>query len=238
MGGGIEVDGLLVMASLVLAHRGVTEAGPDNSLPAFRALSELPVDGLEFDVRVTSDDALVASHDPTIGGSRFESLTLAEIRELQGDDVDEATRIPTLAEALALIPAGLTVNLELKSPGVGPALLAAIEEMDARYELMVSSFDARPLIALKRELPRIGTGLINSVPIADPLARVRECGASALSAHWRLVTPGLVAEAGKRQIALFVWTVNEDPALREMVALGVHAIITDQPRRALEVLGR
>lgn len=226
------------MASLILAHRGVTEKAPDNSLPAFRALRDVNVDGLEFDVRVTADGVAIATHDPTIGGHLFESLTLPEIRRLQGSAVDEATRIPSLEEVLETLPRGLTVNLELKSSEVGKSLLAAIADMDRAFDLMVSSFDARPLDFVRRGLPHVEIGLINSVPIADPLARVRECGASALSAHWRLVGQGLVDELRTNEIALYVWTVNGEAEIRRMADWGVHAIITDVPRRALATLGR
>jgi glycerophosphoryl diester phosphodiesterase len=136
------------------------------------------------------------------------------------------------------LPQKLTVNLELKSSEVEKNLIEAIANMDHVFDLMVSSFDARPLVSVRRQLPHVKVGLINSAPIADPLSRVRECGASALSAHWRLVGQGLVDELRTNEIALYVWTVNGDAEIREMADLGVHAIITDVPRRALDTLRR
>lgn len=226
------------MASLVLAHRGVTENAPDNSIPAVRALQDLSVDGLEFDVRVSADDIPIATHDPTVAGRTFESLTLSDLRQLQGAAVDDPHRIPTLDEVLAVLPTGLTVNLELKSERLGSRLVAAIEQMDTAYDLVVTSFDRRPLLELKTTLPRVTTGLINSVPIADPVASIRDCQASALSSHWRLVDRDLVEELARCGIALFVWTVNDDTEIRRMADLGVAAIITDVPRTALALLGR
>lgn len=222
----------------ILAHRGDTEAGPDNSIPAIRGLARLDVDGLEFDVRVTADGVALATHDPTIGGLTFEAITLEQVRRLQGPDVDEFSRIATLAEVGELLDDGLTVNLELKSEGIGPELVQSIRTMDSRFDLLVSSFDARPLVSIKREVEGVRTGLITSVPIADPLAPLEAAGADALSAHWHLVDEALVDELRRRGFPLYVWTVNDPEAMTRMAGLGAAAIISDRPRLALDVLGR
>ena len=220
-------------STLVLAHRGITLRGPDNSLAAFKALSDFPVDGLEFDVRITADDVPIATHDPTIAGEAFESSTLARIRQLQGNAVDEDTRIPTLDEALDALPDGITVNLEIKSHRTGHALLDRLAELDSRFDLLVSSFDARPLEQVREAMPGIALGLINSVPLENTLPQL--AGYRALSSHWRLVDEDLARQLRDHEVDLYVWTVNGKRDISRMLELGVNAIITDDPGRALEL---
>ena len=48
---------------MIIAHRGVSFALPENSLPAFKASWELGVDGIEGDFHLTKDGEIVCIHD-------------------------------------------------------------------------------------------------------------------------------------------------------------------------------
>ena len=58
--------------------------------------------------------------------------------------------------------------------------------------------------------------------------RARRC--DALMAHWRLVTPRLVRSVRGAGGELYVWTVDEVGRLRELEALGVTGVMTNDPR--------
>jgi glycerophosphoryl diester phosphodiesterase len=49
-------------------------------------------------------------------------------------------------------------------------------------------------------------------------------------AHWRLVTPALVAAVGAGSGDLYVWTVDHAPRISELKTLGVTGVITNDPR--------
>jgi len=58
---------------LIVAHRGAKEEAPENTRSAFDAALRYPVDGIEFDVRITREGIPVIHHDKTISritGSR------------------------------------------------------------------------------------------------------------------------------------------------------------------------
>ncbi len=74
------------------------------------------------------------------------------------------------------------------------------------------------LLAYRRVLPRRAARAIRAGEI------------DALMAHWRLVTPALVAEVQRADGELYVWTVDELPRLRALQALGVTGAITNDPR--------
>ena len=50
---------------LRIGHRGNASVAVENSVDAFRSAMRIGADGIELDVRLTKDNALVASHDPT-----------------------------------------------------------------------------------------------------------------------------------------------------------------------------
>jgi glycerophosphoryl diester phosphodiesterase len=52
----------------------------------------------------------------------------------------------------------------------------------------------------------------------------------AVMAHWRLVTPALVASVSDAGGDLYVWTVDHAPRIRELKQLGVTGVITNDPR--------
>lgn len=51
---------------LVIAHRGASGLVPENTLAAFQRAIELGADGIEFDLHLTSDEAVVVHHDDRI----------------------------------------------------------------------------------------------------------------------------------------------------------------------------
>lgn len=51
---------------LTIAHRGGADLWPENTLEAFARAIEMGVDGLEFDIQLSKDGALVIHHDATL----------------------------------------------------------------------------------------------------------------------------------------------------------------------------
>lgn len=70
-----------------IAHRGGPALAPEETLEAFAKADEAGCDMFEYDVHITKDGHLIASHDPTVdrittGQGRINDLTLAEIKAL------------------------------------------------------------------------------------------------------------------------------------------------------------
>ena len=51
----------------------------------------------------------------------------------------------------------------------------------------------------------------------------------------KVVTPRFIRAVHKRDISLYVWTVNEEADMRRLFDLGVDGIITDRPDLAVRV---
>jgi glycerophosphoryl diester phosphodiesterase len=52
----------------------------------------------------------------------------------------------------------------------------------------------------------------------------------ALMVHWRLVTPALARTIAAAGGELYVWTVDDARRIRQLEALGVTGVITNDPR--------
>lgn len=112
----------------ISAHRGDSHNAPENTIPAFQLAVKKGAPQIELDIHMSRDGKLVLMHDDTVdrttnGKGRVEEMTLDELRALDAGSwfgpQFAGTRIPTLSEALAVIPAPILCNLHLKgSPGV------------------------------------------------------------------------------------------------------------------------
>jgi alkaline phosphatase D len=107
----------------ICAHRGASESHPENTLSAFREAIRLGAQMIEFDVALSRDGKLVLMHDSTVdrttdGKGLVSKLTLAELKSLDAGswkgDKFKGERIPTLDEALAIMPENIWLNVHLK----------------------------------------------------------------------------------------------------------------------------
>jgi glycerophosphoryl diester phosphodiesterase len=52
--------------TLIYAHRGASGYAPENTVAAFDRALEMPIDGIETDIRSTKDGVLVLLHDAKV----------------------------------------------------------------------------------------------------------------------------------------------------------------------------
>lgn len=227
----------------VWAHRGASAYAPENTIEAFVLAAEQGADGIELDVQLSADGELVVIHDETTDRTAGQpgtvaGLTVAELRRID-------PRIPTLAEVFdAVRPTRMRVNVELKNginfyPGIEQKALAAIDRSGLRERVLVSSFNHYSLKTLQQLDADIPLGLLFAEGLYLPWEYAASFGAAAIHpALPFLQVPGVVEYAHAAGVAVNVWTVNEDEHLDACVRLGVDAIITNHPDRALAALGR
>lgn len=112
----------------VIAHRGVHDGIPENTLAAYRKAIDLGADFVEVDLRETKDGHIVSIHNSTVDAytqdttGPVQSFTLAELRALDigsrvGPEWAEE-RIPTFEEILELCKGRIGIYLDLKKAPV------------------------------------------------------------------------------------------------------------------------
>jgi glycerophosphoryl diester phosphodiesterase len=228
----------------VLAHRGAAGRFRENTLEAFAAALAAGADGVELDVRRSADGVAVVHHDPEVPGAGPIHATQAAALPAW---------VPTLEQALESC-AGALVDVEVKSSpfeaGFDPAQRLAAEVAavvggamagpSAPAAVMVSSFWPQTLEALGAAGAAVPGGLLLS-PVSDAFAGLEEArrrGARALLPFRSQLTPGLVAEAHRRGLAVVPWALEEEQDLASAAEAGVDAVVTDHVQRALAVFGR
>lgn len=236
---------------LNFAHRGARLHAPENTLPAFQLAVEHGADGIELDVYLSADGIPVVIHDSNLerttnGSGSVARKTLAELKTLDAgrhfSPDFSGVQIPTLEEVFETLGEHLLFNVELKGWGRGAQMAEAVAAMIRRYGLerrvLVSSFNPVNLIHLWR--------LAKDVPVGYLYERVgslvgwitrRLIGRHAAQhPHYSMVNEQYMTWARKHHYRVNVWTVNEADDIRRMCNLGVDMIITDDPKRAGDII--
>jgi glycerophosphoryl diester phosphodiesterase len=218
---------------LRIGHRGAAALAPENSLAAIEAAIELGVDLVEIDV-VSDGGTLRLAH----GRSQLSAAS------------------PTLVEALELVASSDTGPLlDLKFIGAEREVVAALRATGLLERSVVGSFHWPSLRSLKEIEPSLTTGFsypydrvgLSTRRAAQPLISVGLAGmrrllptriarmlgrarADAAMLHWALVSRRLVERCHARGAAVLAWTIDDERALRGVLAAGVDAVIANDPR--------
>lgn len=172
----------------LFGHRGTTLHRPENTLPAFAWALEQGGDGIEVDVRLSADAELVVIHDARTGRTTDDAadrpvaeLTLDQLKALDAgawfDPAYAGTPIPTLDEVADAFPDAVLL-LDLKGPGIGPAIADWVAAHDVADRALLSAFDEALLAQVHAELPELP--IVYYLDTMDELARAPETGASYL----------------------------------------------------------
>jgi glycerophosphoryl diester phosphodiesterase len=241
---------------LNIAHQGASAYAPGNTLAAFRLALEMGADGFELDIMLSADGHLVVIHDDTVdrtthGSGPVRQKTLAELKALDAGTRFEARfageRIPTLQEVFDLVAGNRAfVNVELKadslkSDGLEEKLAALIRRYDLGERLLISSFNPFALWRMRRLAPDLPLALLYAENMPVHLRNRWLAFLSrpdALNPSLRMATQEHVRWAKSKGYRLYVWTVDEEPEMRRLIALGVDGIITNKPDLLRQVLAR
>ena len=121
----------------ISAHRGGLLGCPVNTVGAFQRAICRGVHQIELDVRATADGVLVVAHDDRMTGkgqslnlseSTFDQIRMLELPPCQGETAPQ--HIPTLEQALAVMPQNIWINVDIKKND--PHLATRVAEIVAR----------------------------------------------------------------------------------------------------------
>jgi glycerophosphoryl diester phosphodiesterase len=231
----------------VQAHRGASTVAPENTIAAFRAAREQGARWVELDVALLGDGTLVVIHDPTLDRTSSASGSLADITRVDLYAIDagawfdprfKGERLPTFAETLtALSDLGLNVNVEIKQHPHHKSLIqltdsvhASLQQRNRQTRVMISSFDAQALKAMKLLDPSYDVAMLWSDLPTDWQSVLDAIPADAVHLNYRHLTFAFLEAAKKRDIAVRAWTCNTPEKLAPFWAEGLAGVITDNPR--------
>jgi len=219
---------------LLLGHRGARAVGryrmrfasgtvpPENTLAAFDYALAQGCDGVEFDVRHTSDFRNVVCHDPILRGVEVAEAGFSQLCALGPPP------IPCLEDVVARYADRAYLDIELKESGNEESVVASVHNGPGRNGILVSSFKPEVLLRL-HELD----GSLRLGYICDDKDRAKhwaQLPVSAFLPHQKLVSQNLVNEVHRQNVQLITWTVNEQSAMRRLAGWGVDGLISDDPK--------
>ena len=236
-----------------IAHRGASGAGlaPENTLAAIEKALEIGVDLVEIDIHLTADGHPVVIHDRTVdrttdGSGAVDTLTLSEVRELDAGawfgGAYKGQRIPTLEEALEAVGRRALLLIETKTEEAAERAVTVIRSRRLQTHIVMQSFQGQAVRAVNRLDRRIPTAFLMSGSEAvlrrktGVVKRVQKLGANALALNYRAARPELVLQFLNRAMGFWVWTVDDEDEMREMIEMGVGGIITNYPDRLNKVI--
>ena len=249
---------------LVFAHRGGSALRPENTIAAFDHGLALGADGLEFDVRLSSDGVPMVHHDETLdrttdGRGPLSAHSAADLERLdaghhfQGLDGapfgGQGCRIPRLADVLARYP-GVPCIIELKGhdPEVGRRTVGAIREAGAVDRVCLAGFGD----AVVRAAREAGGDIASSAAkeeirwflyrswfgLAPRRNAFQAFQVPETAGITRVVSPRFVRAARRAGIAVAVWTVDDPADMERLLDWGVRGLISDRPDLAVPVVRR
>ncbi len=188
------------------------------------------------EARTLDAGAWFADTDPygTVASGEVPESDLAAVR---------GQRVPTLEEILVFCrDNAFPVNLEIKDhqdlPGhekAVPLVLDALRRTKTEHLALLSSFNHAYMAAVREAAPHIPTAaLFHDALPKNAAAYLLSLGAAACHPHFELVDADLVRALHAEGLKVNAWTVNDIGLGRELLALGVDAVVTDWPQRFQE----
>ncbi|MGV3485178.1 MAG: glycerophosphodiester phosphodiesterase [Planctomycetaceae bacterium] len=229
------------------AHRGGAHEFEENTLFAFKSCYEQGIRGYELDVRMTKDGELVVLHDDSLdrthqGTGPVEHLTADEARMIRSKKQKEPLLfLATLLDYLKDKP-GMYVEFEMKTSSQDLYPDSRIAEYAAKLHQAVTefvpegstylftSFDQRPLKAIKQIDPKADIMLIKGGPLTPELLEAAKAiGSKRIAAKMEGTTRLAVKDAQKQGFIVTGWPGHNLDDYFLGLGLGVDAICSDVP---------
>jgi len=221
---------------LIIGHRGASAVAPENTMAAFEAAIAAGADGIEFDVRLSRDGVPVIIHDETLQRTHglrrsVVDMTVEELRSVG---------VPSLRDLFELMSQNdLILCLEIKaSSATLPDLCCQlVHEFAFEDRVIVECFDLKVL----EKITTLRTAALFEPRIYTDqslIARSLKVGASVLALHHRLAKPALIEKAKHAGLRVVIWTVDDRAWVARAQAMGIEALITNDPAMMIEASDR
>lgn len=182
----------------------------------------------------------------------FRGVATGEKPLPEGFEANDFT-IPTLREVLEAFPQ-VFINMEIKqtAPATKPyedKVARILRDFGRGDDVIVAAFNDSALETFRTMAPEITTSaatgealalwqwMKGEVPELPPIPYQ----ALQLPPVWgeiKVLDDSLVEAAAKLDLALHVWTIDEEDDMEEYLSLGVHGLMTDRPSALQKVLAR
>jgi len=207
---------------LVIGHRGSPRRHRENTIDSLRSAFESGADGIETDLRRTSDGIVVLHHDADVDGRSLSEMSFADLRAAD----------PAIAklEDLSDLRARGTLLLEIKETGLEDEVAHAI---DRWRHVILCSFDHDVVERVALRGARHEWGLTVRDRSESYLDRTIAIRARWFFPRWDCVDRRLVEQFTKAGVRVVPWTANRSSQWQRLRSWGCAGVMTDVPHLAV-----
>jgi len=231
---------------LAFAHRGDSEAAPENTAAAFESAVSHGFQYLETDVHCTRDGVLLAFHDDRLDRVTSDRGLIAALDYpvIARARVGDHEPIPLMEELLGDFP-HTRFNIDPKSDAAVGPLIEVIHRTGAQERVCIGSFSDKRLARVRTALPKVCTSMATLETTRARLASiglpvgVLRAACAQVPVRWngiKVVDHRFVQAMKTRGLHTHVWTVNEPDEMNRLLDLGVEGLMTDRPALLKSVL--
>ena len=234
----------------IIAHRGARDEAPENTGSALRRAIDLSVDGVEFDVQMSSDGVPVLYHDRTLYKVTRRRIKIGDLTRKALEQIDWGSwyhtsfagePLTTLEKALTIVKNCPRICIEIKFHPEDQAsgrvwqltekviqLLNRSDMKDCKKRSLILSFDPE-VLSVANEMDD-GLKYVLNLPEKKPLGKAIETRHLwAVDSRISNLSAELVRWAHERNLRVFTYTCNGKRQVAKAMQAGADAIITDRP---------
>jgi glycerophosphoryl diester phosphodiesterase len=238
----------------LFAHRGGGIHAPENTLAAMRIGAQHGYRAVEFDVKLTKDHVPYLLHDDTFerttnGSGLAKDSNLNYVLKLDAGSWHSAAftneRVPLFDRVTEyLLREEMLANVEIKpcagreaETGERVARACVKQWAGQSTPALLSSFSVEALRAARMVSEDLWLGLLVKQPSDDDEAIMSELGCVSYHFAHTYATKAIVDRTHSLNRRVMLYTVNDVDRARELFAMGVDGLFTDQLERFANAFG-
>ncbi len=232
---------------LAFAHRGGNDFAPENTFESFKFAVDNGFKYLETDVHLTSDNKLMAFHDPTldrITNTKGRIIDFSSI-DLKKVKVKNNYRIPLMEELLESFP-DCFFSIDMKCDESVKPLIDLVKRNKAVERVCFASFNQNRLNSVRESfnnkcITSMGPKEIIILKINSYINLKKNITSQIASMpisryNIKLINKRSVSYLKSLNIKVIAWTINNEDQMRSLITLGVDGIMTDKLRLLKKIL--
>jgi glycerophosphoryl diester phosphodiesterase len=236
---------------IVIAHRGGAGIAPENTLASIKNAITLNVDYVEIDIQLTKDSIPVVIHDATVnrttnGIGKVRNYTFNELSLLDAgvkfSKKFKGERIPSFSEIIKITKDKMPLIVEIKDVEAKYKIVEEIKKNKLENQITIVSFYTSIVKSIKEKFNEIQVGNLVSVKYCSKkiyekiVDETLNFSGKFILVNYSAYSKTLLELAHRKNISVFIWTVNDVKLMKKFINEEVDGIATDYPNLLKKIL--
>jgi glycerophosphoryl diester phosphodiesterase len=227
------------------AHRGLSFAMPENSIPAFAAAIACGAHEIEFDLWLSADGVPVVCHDPDLNRvagvdmvvteSSWENISKIDLGAYKGPEW-AGIKIPRFEEILNIADGSFGMNIHIKAPGKDGILVQMVGDLLREHCLLDNAYIAGDEDVLEAALslsPDVSLDCLADQGNPDNMMRIAKKYDCQRVQFYRQISTRHIAQAAEAGIISNLFYSDEYSEAMEYVDQGIDVVLTNKTHQLI-----